>query len=419
MAEDGKHALLEVPDFHGGMSSYLRLGAAAPLGTSAGDDLAARIQSFTDDDRKRDGCPEFVPVGERKATSSKLHTLGGWRDHCDGNRISTTKGDKTEVIGGNYRLLVLGRGEHEAGWDVSGGHITEVSETFGGGTFIEWVQDYGGTWKVVETNIKGDVDSTYHGDVIDHYYGKHKISYTGTETPGVVVQCENNQLDDSKTPEPSPLTKENPEIEDRTWAKKIESYTGSSALRVPLIHEETWAGIMTSTTHAASMTDTTTIDGESRSTTKAGSITSVTNADSMKDTTTVQGTMESTTRASKIVSTTHADSDDHTYGNSVSHTTGNTDTTVIGMETTVNIGTVTEVVLGAMIDATVGVEASVTVGASLDLTVGASVDISLSAKLEVNCVSKIEISPEKIEMHADKLQVSLLNKVLSPLNLFI
>lgn len=418
MAAEGKHALLEVPDFGGGLSSYLRLGAAAPLGSSSGDDLAARIQSFTDDDRKRDGSPDFVPVGERQAQSAKLHTLGGWRDHCDGNRISTTKGDKIEVIGGNYRLLVLGRGEHEAGWDVSGGHITEVSETFGGGTFIEWVENYGGTWKVVETNIKGEVDSTYHGDVVDHYYGKLKKSFTGTESPGAMATYPVNILDDSKPHPPEVEPKENPEILDRTWAKKIEGYTGSAALPIPLIHEETWAETMTSTTHATSITDETTVKTESRSTTTAQTITSITNADSMKDTTTVKDTIESTTTASKIISTTHADSDDTTYGDSVSYTQGNTDATVDGIENTINLGMVNELVFGMMNDATIGLETSLTLGASLNVTVGASVDISMTATVDFDCTSRVEISPSKIEINGQVTEISLSRTIASAMNLF-
>jgi len=416
MAGDNKHALLEVPDVGGGMSSYLRLGAAAPLGTSAGDDLAARIQAFIDDDRKRDGCPDFVPVAERKAETAKLHTKGGWRDHCDGNRMTTTKGDKVEVIGGNYKLLVLGRGDHESGWDVSGGHVTEVTTTFAGGTTIEWVQNYGGTWKVVETTVKGEVHSTYHGDVVDHYYGNIKASYTGSEAGGDVTYTD-DVLDDSKPHEPQTVPKINPTITDKTWAKKIESYTGSAALRIPLIHEETWAEVMETKTDARSMSDETTVD-DTRSTTKAKTITSVTEADSMKDTTTVSGTMESTTRASKIISTTHGDSEDKTYGNSESYQEGDTSSTVVGIENTVNIGIVNEVVLGMMNDATIGGEVGLTVGGSVNVDIGVSAEITLAAKIEVNSVSTVEIGLTSVKVALDETHVALTRKVLSGFNLY-
>ncbi|EYF03137.1 hypothetical protein [Chondromyces apiculatus] len=417
MAGEGKHALLEVPDFGGGKSSYLRLGAAAPLGTSPGDDLAARITTFIDDDRKRDGCPEFVPVGERKAETAKLHTKGGWRDHCDGNRITTTKGDKVEVIGGNYKMLVLGRGDHESGWDISGGHVTEVTQTFAGGTTIEWVQNYGGTWKVVETTVKGEVMSTYHGDVVDYFYGNRKESYTGSEAAGVVSWKE-DVLDDSKPHDTQTIPKINPKILDRTWATKIESYTGSEALRLPLIHEETWAEVMETKVDAKSMSDDTTVEGESRSTMKARTITSETTADAMKDTTTVTGNIESTTRADKMISTTYGDSEDATYGDTKSYHEGNSMATVLGIETTVNIGMVNEVVLGMMNDATIGATAEVQLGATMNLNVGLTAEITLAAKLEFNAVSTVEIGMTKTDVALDETNVALSRKVLSAMNLY-
>jgi hypothetical protein len=45
----------------------------------------------------------------RQAETLNLLTKGGWWDHSDGNRVSTTLGDKVEVIQGNYKLVVLGR----------------------------------------------------------------------------------------------------------------------------------------------------------------------------------------------------------------------------------------------------------------------------------------------------------------------
>src|SRR5262245_18222094 len=117
------------------MDSYLRLGAAAAGAGDAtdpgkdGEDLASLVTGFSDDIRVRSdgvhsarpqtlikgvldkGLIEGSPVDSegRKAESSNLHKKGGWRDHSDGNRITTTRGDKVEVIRGNYQLLVLGR----------------------------------------------------------------------------------------------------------------------------------------------------------------------------------------------------------------------------------------------------------------------------------------------------------------------
>ncbi|WP_437783486.1 hypothetical protein [Sorangium sp. So ce1097] len=414
----GKFALLEVPDLNGGQPSYLRLGAAAPLGESAGDDLAERIQTFTDDDRKRDGSPGFVSVGERKAETAKLHTKGGWRDHTDGNRISTTKGDKVEVIGGNYRLLILGRGEHQAGWDVSGGHITEVSETFGGGTTIEWVQNYGGTWKVVETTIKGEVHTLYHGDVYDYYFGKIKESQVGTDT-FPTLEITDDYIDDKNPPSPQSIPTENPTIVDRTWAKSISSYTGSEKLPVPSITDETWAEVMVTKTNATSMTDETTVKGESKSTMKAASITSSTKVDGTMEDTTEADIIKSKTTATKIISETRADTKDEMYGDADSYTKGDSKTVVDGIETTINLGMVNEVVLGAMIETTLGAEVTFTGGGSVDVTVGAKVDLSMTASIDVSVGPKLEISPAGVELHMSKTEIALANKIISAFNLFV
>ena len=70
--------------------------------------------------------PGYVNDADYRAIESYyLHTKGGWRDHTDGNRITTTRGDKVEVIRGNYKLIVLGRQDQAksatAGMDISGG----------------------------------------------------------------------------------------------------------------------------------------------------------------------------------------------------------------------------------------------------------------------------------------------------------
>ena len=131
------------------MRSYLRMGAADPRvagkesSVEWGEDLAVKAKKetrldgvsgswdsaqrsdgfrsevllFEDDARPRDpNGPVTLPFSEdalstdaRKAESDRIHSKGGWRDHSDGNRVTTTRGDKVEVIRGNYKLLVLGR----------------------------------------------------------------------------------------------------------------------------------------------------------------------------------------------------------------------------------------------------------------------------------------------------------------------
>jgi len=350
-AQRSRYLLLEVPNFNyaeddaEAMGSYLRLGTVpdpsiagvwdAPRAT--GEDLAAFATFFLDDDRKRDGSPGFVPEAERQAETDQLHTLGGWRDHSDGNRVTTTRGDKVEVIRGNYKLVVLGRqddGSTAAGWDVSGGHIEGLGLT----SSIEWVQTFGGTWRAVETSEKGDTIATQHGNSVSFNYGEIQDSVTGSEDEMRPAMDETGK--NIEVPAPNPV------ITSRTWARRIESYTGSAARRVPLITDETWVGKMSTSTHAGEMSDETHVDTSMSSMTISPSISSV------------------------------------------------------------NIGAVTDITVGNTMSMTVGAVQNITVGAMVDLTLAARLEVNMSASLDVNMghrteldlASKTELRPAKEEM---------------------
>lgn len=154
-----------------------------------GEDLAAMVEGFYDDDRTRTGSDwEFGDgsTSDRQAESARLHTKGGWRDHTDGNRITTTRGDKVEVIGGNYKMLILGRTDmenfkgHEI--DSSGGLVRDIDQTAYAVSEITWTED--GNWKVTTEgsvgdyhgNTTGDHDETHNGELKSTHNGK-AISY--------------------------------------------------------------------------------------------------------------------------------------------------------------------------------------------------------------------------------------------------
>ncbi|HTJ82305.1 MAG TPA: hypothetical protein VL400_11340 [Polyangiaceae bacterium] len=384
----GKYYLIEVPNFNDSesapMMSYLRLGAVKDVSIAGkrdaaketGEDLASYVTEFIDDTRLRDGCDkdgEFTFISEKKRIeeTSILHTKGGWRDHSDGNRISTTRGDKVEVIRGNYKLVVLGRTDKEndaAVVDISGGHIAENPITIRNGfeNKIEWVQNYDGTWKVTESVTRGDVTSTYHGDTVDFFYGKLKESTTGSEAPEKYF--------------------ENPAITDRTWARSIASYTGSGGLPVPTIHDSTHAGAITS--------DTT-----------ADSITSTTNAGAMVDTTTV-GTMTSTTTAGAITDTT-------TAGIIANTTIGNVQNTTIGNESSLSIGTQSEIIIGPELEVIIGAESSITIGATLDLQVALILSLAISGGIEIDIGPKLEISMFHLNKDISLFKINALDSKIS------
>ncbi|AUX41004.1 hypothetical protein SOCE26_024080 [Sorangium cellulosum] len=359
---EGKYAILYVPDESGGKSSYLRIGA-------------------TEDD-------PFT-----------------WRDYTDGNRVTTTRGDKIEVIGGNYKLDVMGRRDFKSGSEVEGdARLKEKSMTFRGASDdvepgtrrLDVVRGPRGGKMLREKAAKGKVHSTYHGDVKEYHYGSKITSITGWDRPP-------RNLDEIDPKDPKgPVMGENPEITDRTWAKSIKSYTGSEKLPVPTIMKVSWAELMDSETHATSMADRTYVKGPSTSTMEADSITSSTTvAGTMKDTTEANR-IESSTEAGKIVTYTKADSEDEKHGDANSLTIGNSLTTVVGIEATVNVGVVDEVVVGAMVEMTFGVEATFVAPLTAEMTVGRQVSVNVGTTTENTVGPSIELGPSKTKITLDR-----------------
>ena len=211
-----KYLLIKVPDFAldpagdpaGGpnagryglpMTSYLRLGASS-LEAEPGDDLVAyafmsgpagtqtpyegdpadfradpthveTTTAFIDDERNR-GVGNVEPTGasghgmtpaqRRTWHTNHLLSRGGWRDHSDGNRISTTYGDKVEVIRGNYKLVVLGRQDdagNAMGHDMSGNHVQDYAQATmpGASVTVEWIQN--GYVPAAPLDLDGDLYS--------------------------------------------------------------------------------------------------------------------------------------------------------------------------------------------------------------------------------------------------------------------
>ncbi len=192
--DDSANALLiQVENFNNATNTadergtYLRLGAVpsalitayddvnagngdgGAFTTANGEDLASQVLTFIDDTRER-GTGDFYTLteAERQTESELLHTKGGWRDHTDGNRISTTRGDKVEVIGGNYKLLVLGREQwnNDAGvglhHESSGGITYHYDEVPGQIIDVRRKSD-GTTWSVIEECNTGHFVARYHG----------------------------------------------------------------------------------------------------------------------------------------------------------------------------------------------------------------------------------------------------------------
>lgn len=94
----------------------------------------------------------------------------------------------------------------------------------------------------METSEKGDTIATQHGNSVSFNYGDIEDSVTGSEDEMRPAMDESGK--NIEVPAPNPV------ITSCTWARRIESYTGSSARRVPLITDETWVQTMSTRTHA-------------------------------------------------------------------------------------------------------------------------------------------------------------------------
>lgn len=135
--------------------------------------------------------PFYLSPPLRAAVTKAIPTFVGWRDHTEGHRITTTRGDKVEVIGGNYKLFVLGRGSGTVATDWSGGHVVDKMEAPGLVTSINW--------RKVPTGETADergwqwVEETVKGNIIQRFHGTHKTEHYGDEIIEIIGRSEENE----------------------------------------------------------------------------------------------------------------------------------------------------------------------------------------------------------------------------------
>lgn len=312
-----KYMRLEVPNYDSSGTthplSYIQLGAARTDGDSLrrGDDMleaigltSATTHFFRDDWRHSNGAQHPSTVYHRKdgltddtsktpqELTQQLLTRGGWREHTDGNRITTTRGDRVEVIGGNYRMVVLGRlwsrlgstwsdnGWGSSYWESSGGHNKDATNTPGEVVHIGWKASeseqsgtYEATWKVFDETVKGKVINEYWGNqyeynecdwIFDKIGSGSSVGNDGSEggipvANGDEAQKQTDQA--TKWLNATGRKKINPDITETTSAKAIDTKTDCDGT----IDEYAVA--------RSSHTDTTTVGGKIDSDTFAGVIT--------------------------------------------------------------------------------------------------------------------------------------------------
>ncbi|MFO0550170.1 MAG: hypothetical protein U0271_17380 [Polyangiaceae bacterium] len=278
----------------------------------------------------------------RQSETLRLAEKGGHWDHTDGNRITTTGGDKLEVIGGNYKMIVLGRQAMpttDAGLsdlvqnalvtDVSGGHFQEQypSPTPCIKTTELAVDQSTGEWTLYQDNGVGNLITKLKGRTVDLFQGKRREVYVGTKD-GTAASASLDPVLISKTwakktyattgteakpigagttptgfptAAPNAATVSKGDVCSVTWAQRILSYTGSSGHEVPYIYSEHYSKKVKSVTRAEG-------DVVSLTTVKGGDIVNRTKvlANVARPS---GGKLQSTTAASVVINLTRASAD--------------------------------------------------------------------------------------------------------------
>ncbi|HEY1692679.1 MAG TPA: hypothetical protein VGG39_10990 [Polyangiaceae bacterium] len=339
--EGKKYLALSVPNYQNNLSSYLCLGSDPEWRNDVGKDpsvygalLSGMVLGFCDDDRPRGSLQtpgQNVAPGEyvddtgtqtnplqanpsmTKESSDLLHTKGGWRDHSDGNRITTTYGDKVEVIRGNYKLLVLGRQSDPtaqiAGFDISGGLVSSDPNSlnypfssdppldptqpntappkYGGqqllNTQYTWQQDSDGNWGWTMVTQTGSYypgspgtfssyDRPGNGRVVSYAWVDEMYTYVGSPNPtdgAATTNPEDWVGGGSGTPLPAYT------IVDRKWGETIiheihamssQSPSGTPVATMPQVTPS----IALIQTSDGNMTSTTTVSGGMKVTNQYG-----------------------------------------------------------------------------------------------------------------------------------------------------
>jgi hypothetical protein len=157
--------------------------SAASIATPPNEEIARSLLAGPYSD---DGVTASSNKGFNEVVSTTIPEYMGWRDHTDGHRITTTRGDKIEVIGGNWKLVSLGRGTGEASLEMSGGVLVDSDIPPGGISSVTWrkcttdpaADNYG--WKQVEQTAKGNFVERFHGTRREEYFGDELVTIIGS-----------------------------------------------------------------------------------------------------------------------------------------------------------------------------------------------------------------------------------------------
>jgi len=298
--------------------------------------------------------------------TAELVSRGGYRDHTDGNRISTTRGDRVDWVQGNYRRVVFGRATNtvagkisQSTWESSGGHNHASTSTPGEVKSISWVTDgaYRDTWKVIAKTESGNEIARYSGKVVSNYYGPSKRSVTGKWT-----------------------SNDNP-----AYPADV-TFTGSD---YPVIDKETHAAAITSTTGITTSRSRTTAKDKIESTTLARLRTDEVG--------------QSSSRVARIKDHLAASTltQQEFYLVKFAHSRGGSATTGFGNSLALNVSAVSfSLGVGVSLSATIGnFVFGVTVARSLEVFFGLEIGAVIGGEISFNLIKrKLEVNGTEVEL---------------------
>lgn len=323
------------------------------------DDARAAAPARTKPDkvyRRDDGVTETTSTAA--ALTAELLTRGGVREHTDGDRISTTRGDHLAVVFGNYKLAIMGRVEGpkvgRSWWESSGGHNHDSTSTPGEVSTISWTASHeDGTWEVLEETEKGEQWSYYQGRQESTFYGPTKSETIGATVP--------------------------PAIKDKTYCQK------KTALEV-----------------YDTKTDTTVVNGDvtehTQVTTLKRDALFYKGGKTVEDTTVTDGTFSSHLLALPLITSQTAFAAHYEkYGGDF------TTKLTIGADFSVTVGAATTFRVGHM-------AIPITLADTLEITVAASLALEIGLTGKIVCIHKMETGMSDTELTLMDLRVKVAEK---------
>lgn len=131
-----------------------------------------------------------VLTAEMLGDGADTDARGGLRDHTDGNRIVTVRGDRVDVVYGNYKRVVFGRVSGDwvgaTTYESAGGHVMERTsadalQVYAVEHVRETTLDGAERWKVVERAENGDKVVRWSGQLVEHHNGPARVERIGID----------------------------------------------------------------------------------------------------------------------------------------------------------------------------------------------------------------------------------------------